>query len=404
MKANSQIGCRIPMVNLVFFLISLLLMPMLTGPPTVSGLPKLHNAIQLTSPNPQRLGTFGGAVATDGKLVVVGAWGESAGRPYSGRAYIFGARTGNLLFTLVSPNPDLGGNFGFSVAVDRGLVVVGAPFETIAGFEPFAGRAYVFSSTTGDLLYTLSNPNPVPLDPYRLPVLGAAFGSAVAISGGLIVISGLGEGRVYVYSASTGVLMLSLANPGRSVALDGGLLVVGSGFEDVAGNPAAGRAYVFNVTTGRLLLTLSSPNPQIEGLFGWSVWVGKGLVVVGARQETIAGQFQAGNAYVFGATTGSLLFTLTSPDPHFIGSFGASVSGGDGVVLVGAPSENGGRAYVFNIQTGRLMFALSSTHPPNGGGFGWSLSASDSVVVVGAGFENAGASSEDDSVGHTYIF
>ena len=74
------------------------------------------------------------------------------------------------------------------------------------------------------------------------------------------------------------------------------------------------------------------------------------------------------------------------------------------MVLVGAPSENGGRAYVFNIQTGRLMFALSSTHPPNGGGFGWSLSASDSVVVVGAGFENAGASSEDDSVGHTYIF
>ena len=88
---------------------------------------------------------------------------------------------------------------------------------------------------------------------------------------------------------------------------------------------------------------------------------------------------------------------LTSPNPRIIGNFGASVSGGDGMVLVGAPVENAGKTYVFNIQTGRLMFALSSTHPLNGGEFGLSLSASNSVVVVGAG-------SEDDNAGHAYVF
>src|SRR3989442_10363087 len=118
MKANSQSRRRILMVNLTFFLLCLLLIPMLAGPPTVSGLPRLHNPIQLTSPNPQKLGSFGSSVATDGRLVVVGSPFETAGQPFSGRVYIFNAKTGDLLFTLASPNPDLGGNFGWSVAVD----------------------------------------------------------------------------------------------------------------------------------------------------------------------------------------------------------------------------------------------------------------------------------------------
>jgi len=141
---------------------------------------------------------------------------------------------------------------------------------------------------------------------------------------------------------------------GSSVASSGGVVVVGADDETVSGNGDAGRAYVFNAFTGALTKTLVSPNSQTLGSFGYSVAVSGGVVVVGAWDETVSGNGAAGRAYVFNAFTGTLTKTLVSPNSQLAGYFGSSVASSGGFVVVGAPDETvsgnpgAGRAYVFN--------------------------------------------------------
>ncbi len=66
--------------------------------------------------------------------------------------------TGNLLFTLDNPNPLNNASFGWSVAGAGSNLLVGAPNNTSGGVS-FAGQAFLFSSS-GELLFTLDKPNP----------------------------------------------------------------------------------------------------------------------------------------------------------------------------------------------------------------------------------------------------
>ena len=153
---------------------------------------------------------------------------------------------------------------------------------------------------------------------------------------------------------------------GNSVATDGNIAIVGAGIESANGLTGAGHAYIFNATTGALLLTLTSPNAQSSGFFGNSVALGGNLAVVGAIFETVEGYSFEGRAYVFDATTGSLLQTLISPNVGTGGYFGFSVAISGNVIVVGAPLEsaggesNAGHAYVFDTVTGALLETLSS--------------------------------------------
>lgn len=91
--------------------------------------------------------------------IVVGSIAEGPGDQYSGsgRAYIFDGFTGVPLHTLVSPNEEAEGRFGFSVSGTqdlngdgRGDVIVGADNE-----NGDRGRAYVFDGASGAYLYAL---------------------------------------------------------------------------------------------------------------------------------------------------------------------------------------------------------------------------------------------------------
>src|SRR5207249_6195441 len=98
---------------------------------------------------------------------------------------------------------------------------------------------------------------------------------------------------------------------------------------EAAGIPAAiqaGKAYLFDATDGSLITTLTSANAQTDGVFGSSVGVSGTTVVVGAPDESAGTPAQpfAGHAYVFDATDGSLITTLTSPNAQTGGDFGSS--------------------------------------------------------------------------------
>jgi hypothetical protein len=98
----------------------------------------------LTSPYAQAYGEFGFSVSVSCSIVVVGVFVETAnGQAAAGHAYSFDATTGFLTTTLSSPNAQVNGLFGSSVAASGTTVVVGAPSETGGGF-PGAGHAYIF--------------------------------------------------------------------------------------------------------------------------------------------------------------------------------------------------------------------------------------------------------------------
>jgi hypothetical protein len=131
--------------------------------------------LTLDHPGSEAGAYFGSSVAVgdvngDGEEDIV------VGAPGSGEVYVFPSPDFLEPYALESPDPQYGGNFGASVAVDevdddgRQDVVVGAYGEDVGGSED-QGRAYVFSGADSSLLLTLDT-----LDPQA----AALFGSSVA--------------------------------------------------------------------------------------------------------------------------------------------------------------------------------------------------------------------------------
>ena len=231
----------------------------------------------LNNPTPATRDYFGYSVAVSGSTVVVGAYQDDTGATDAGSAYIFDAATGSLLRTLSNPTPATKDYFGYSVAVSGTTVVAGAPNDD--GGATDAGSAYIFDAATGNLVRSLRNPATQPYD---------QFGLSVAVSGGIMVVGTPGDstgayavGLAYVFDVATGNLLRTLNNPtpasgdgfGSSVAISGNTAVVAGG----------GSAYVYNVATGDLLWTLDSPTPGNLGRV--AVW-GSTVVVGAANDDT----------------------------------------------------------------------------------------------------------------------
>ena len=355
----------------------------------------------LLNPTPENADNFGFSVAIDAGNIVVGTPFDSTVATSAGSAYLFDT-SGSLLQTLNNPTPENGDNFGFSVAIDAGNIVVGTPFDNTGASN--AGSVYLFD-TSGSLLQTLNNPTPEASD---------TFGNSVAIDAGNVVVGALGDntggssaGSAYLFDSS-GSLLQTLNNPtpeasdtfGRSVAVDAGNIVVGAS-SDNTGATGAGSAYLFD-TSGSLLQTFNNPTPENGDTFGNSVAIDAGNIVVGAPFDG-TGATAAGSAYLFD-TSGSLLQTLNNPTPEATDLFGISVAIDAGNIVVGADFDNtgasdAGSAYVFD-SSGSLLQTLNNPTPEASDNFGNSVAIDGGNIVVGAEFDNTGAS----GAGAAYLY
>lgn len=427
--------------------------------------------IPIASPNEQPAGFFGRAVAGIADMtgdglgdLVVGAPNEAAYRhpKYAGRAYIVSS-SGGLLRTLVSPREQTGGQFGTSVAriesaggPDR--VAVGAPNEAAAAGLPASGMAYIFLASNGQVLATISSPNPQPGGQFGRALSGVPDCNGDGI--GDLVVGAPAEappgssdasGNAYLISGADGALLATLLSSsprpggmfGSSVAgvadADGdfaGDVLVGAPLEAPPGTqPGSGRAYVFSGATGSLIRVISiSPAAQIYALFGRTVsgvpdvdGDGRGDVAVAALNYATGyggpGPFDAGYVFLFSGAGGALIRRLTSPQPENDGEFGASICGlpdingdGRGEIAVGAIKEdacaarlNAGRAYVFSGGDGSRIASIASPYPDVTGHFGCSVAGLASAsggfahrLVVGAFLENPGGWTLRDA-GRVYV-
>lgn len=374
-------------------------------------------------------------------MLVVGApWERVGPKQHQGRVYVFSG--GSLRYTLTTPAPQAEAFFGWSVAaadVDGdGLpdIVVGAP-GILQGVNPLSspGRTYVFSGASGELLYTLVAPS---------PQVDARFGSSLAAAdvdrdGRADVIVGApdesppgdpGEGRAYVFSGESGSLLYTLSSPApQAYANFGASLAVadptgGRSTEIIVGSPGQfgpAHVYLFSGPSGQLLSTLSAPNPQPWSDFGASVLPVRGdndqaAIIVGAPGETVDGNFDQGRAYVFSGIAGTLLNTLDNPDPRQFAQFGRSLAAmrvhGKSEIVVAAPFEpvggemSAGRAYVFSGTDGVLLKSLTAINPDIAF-FGFSLAdegikgSGSAMLVVGAPGETVNG---NFAQGRVYIF
>ncbi len=248
------------------------------------------------SPNAESNGNFGFSVSgvpdanNDGRGdYIVGAPNEDPGASPSdsGRAYLYNGINGAVSFTFSSPNAESGGHYGYAVAGipdvggnGFGDVIIGAPQEDVDNPFEFddwqdAGRAYLYSGTSGGLAHTFVSPEvEVEAGDFDNGAATDSFGAAVDglndIGGdglGDVIIGapghGAGGGEAYVFFADAELLWSTLDSLddlginqsfGASVAGIGDLngdglgdyVVGGLGSDNFPRDPSqGGRAYVY---------------------------------------------------------------------------------------------------------------------------------------------------------------
>ena len=370
-------------------------------------------------------------VAMDANYLVVGSYGSTAATE---KVYIYNVNTGALLHTLTNPNT-YGGTerdgFGTAVALNGSYVVVGASDEIGPSGEIRSGIAYVYDTSTGNLLWTLHNPNS-----YGTPEADD-FAFSVGMVGNKIIIGARGEdsltgtdsGIVYTFDSTTGLMSNTVANPafmvssanenfGYGLAITDTLVVSGAPNEGDSSGSSSGKAYVFNKLTGELLHTFDNPSVYGTGAndtFGINIAASNSYIVIASTGETdVSGTASmSGVVYVYNASTYALLHTFTNPNAYGTPTgddFGAALGLAGDYLVVGSPGEDdaggadAGKAYIFDLSTGALLHTLDD---PNAYGtsasdrFGSSIAASGTKTVIGACYES---DEKGTYAGKAYIF
>ncbi len=197
--------------------------------------------LTLRKPVPLTGDFFGAAVAVEGDQVLVGAPLDSGTAENGGAVYLFRRSTAMLDRAIAAPDGAAGDLFGSAVALTATHVIVGAPLTDVSGVE--TGRVYVFDRSDGSLRFTLDNPT---------PDAGDQFGASLAVVGGGILVGAPRDdegaadtGAAHLFDASTGVLRQTLRNPAQGGFDRFGAAVAPREAGALVGAPGVSRVYAF---------------------------------------------------------------------------------------------------------------------------------------------------------------
>ena len=346
--------------------------------------------LRLVASDAHRADQFGWSVAIDGDVAIVGAPEDSAGGEYSGAAYIFtrqsdGRWTETQKLFMAGQDWDF---FGRSVAIDGDVAIVGAPGDDAPNYND-RGSAYILTRDDDGTWDVRTKITPVrvrlgsmygsPID--ADPVL---FGSSVAISGDFAIVGAPGSRHIWgVYTCdSVGVAYTIKRKADGTWPESANQFVEGGDF---------------------------IPTPQ---LFGSSVAIDDNVAVVGEMWDYWGGlDHRLGSAHIFELVHGAswqLKARLVPSDAQAGDQFGSSVAVSGGTVIVGADSADvyetveAGAAYVFTR-------AADGTWPDNetqklvANDFGWKRHFGRSVAMIG-GNAIVGAWGPPNSIGSAYLF
>jgi len=310
--------------------------------------------------------------------------------------------------------------FGTSLALDGGLVIVGAPGVDLDTTQE--GAAYVYR-------YNGLAP-PADAWPQQAKLIANDhdtedhFGSAVSIEGYTAVIGApshqnIDAGKAYVFQGTTlGWSQSAKLAPGdfsnqklfgSSVQIKGDKIIVGAP-GDKANGPAAGAAYIFQDSgTGWVQVAKLLPGDgATDDHFGSSVSISGAFAIIGAHGDDDNGT-DSGSAYIFQDTgSGWTQFAkLTASDGAAGDGFGYSVSIDGNTAIIGANRDDtttadAGSAYrfVFGGSAWTEEQKLLPGDPGNKDYFGCSVAVDGELAHVGA-YSNNDVGNDS---GASYIF
>ena len=340
---------------------------------------------------------FGWSVAVDGDVAVVGAPQDDEGGEDSGAAYVYLLADGTWTYRakLLDPEPFDGARFGYSVAVSGDSIVVGS-YPTTAS----TGTVIVYRATGLD--WDLEQR----LQPAE-DVSGSQFGCAVAADGDSVVIGapqartdGVAAGAAYVFVRSgsgwTEEQRLVAAQPigytklGRAVDIDGDRVIAGT---------ANRSAHVFHRQDGAWIAEarLSNDGVDADHDYGRAVGISGRTAVIGSPQDDDMGSY-SGAIYVH--TLGDLGWVpaqkLTASDGTYGENLGWSVAISGQVILGGAlradlPNAwDGGAVYRYVRRADRWDETEKIATPTASGGdqFGAAVAMNGNVALAGAHLDN----------------
>jgi len=313
---------------------------------------------------------------------------------------------------------------GAAVAISGAVAAIGIPGADGAGAD--AGGVAILREAAADGAWVV--------EALQLPAgiaPGDAFGSSVAVSGGIAAIGapgndavapGAGNVRLLQYAPSMGVwepaqtLSASDAQTGdeygHAVALRGDTILIGAWQED-SGGAEAGAAYIHRVdpVTGfwleeqKIVPADLAPGDR----FGASVALEVGVAVIGA----VGPGFGAGALYVYryDPLTEAWAFEqkILPADLAILDQFAHSVSTSGERILAGAwrdddQGPDSGSAYVFARDPGTGLWSqeakLVAPDGASGDRFGFAVSLSGDLAIVGA----SGDDPEGAASGSAYLF
>ncbi len=361
---------------------------------------RFERPINFNSPDTPELNAFGSSLALENSFLLIGSEGGRAGNdpeanhPYFGAAFTTERESSgwSSLTRSVLRFPDgVPNQYGRAIAISGDTIVIGAPGRDntdLPGIKDSAGEAFVYRLAnniwTLEQILTPSNPG-----------ANDAFGSAVAISGDLIVIgapledsaatqingdesdnSAADTGAAYVFTRDNNTwsqqAYLKPINAetgdefGRTVAVNGDTVIVSSPFEDSSTNGIDGDDTDNSLSNSGALYAftrfgtfwfqeayLKASNPGIDDHFGSNIAFNGIDLIVGVPQEDSAAtglngdQFNnnspdAGAAYLFQRISEiwSQSLYLKASNTSAGDRFGESVAISGNRLLVGATGED----------------------------------------------------------------
>ena len=299
-----------------------------------------------------------------GKYAVVTANGDDTQGVNTGAAFVYKNENDIWVFKQkLLPHTGLGfDEYGIGVSMEAELMVIGAYSDAENG--QFSGAAYIYSLI-----------NDVWVEEAKiLPEDGATedkFGRSVNTDGVRVIVcgvlnddAGMDSGSAYIFSKADGTWSqgAKLLAPdgeandrfGRSVAIDGEYVAVGSVLDDDNGE-SSGSVYIFHDESDgwQMQAKFSPSDGQAGDFFGYSLAMNGRYLVVGAHNDDDFG-LNSGSAYLF--TRMGINWDETSKlypeNPQEGANFSESVDIDDTWISFGAPyypTTNGITGAAFTI-------------------------------------------------------
>lgn len=279
----------------------------------------------ITNPlNPDN-GSFGQDLSISGDKIIISAHEANVSGTDTGEAYIFDITTGALLHTLANPEPDNGERFGNEVYMQGDYAIVASLWSDDSGSAQ-GGQAYVYDTNTGALLHTLVDQS----------AFNAQFGADVTIGGDKAYIGNYNN-EIQVYDLETGNYLNTFSYPGadssssfgRAVAANSQYVLIGARADDVDSAASAGRVYVYDASSNVLLHTIDSPSIELSEGFGHALAIDTNYAAILSEQEIL----------IYDISTGTLQHTIVRDSPntsHHTQGNTVSINGDEIIVSTGA--------------------------------------------------------------------